>query len=193
MFTRLSRNITDKLEHNGTISNTDRALYEYGLRQMFITLLNILTMLLVGSAMRMTVPAIIYTLAYIPLRVYAGGYHALTPQRCWAFSAVMLFVVLWILKITVKAFLYPLTALSLIACICIVILSPVEDCNKPLDKTEYKVYHFRAIFILAAEILVSAILWLLHQQNIAMVFELVWCSLTLMLLLGKFKNLLRRV
>ena len=30
--------------------------------------------------MGLAVPAMVYTIAYIPLRVYAGGYHASTPQ-----------------------------------------------------------------------------------------------------------------
>lgn len=78
MFTRLSCKITDKLEHNGTISKSDRALYEYGLRQMFTTLLNILTMLLIGLAMKMVIPAVLYTLAYDILYsiVYEGADHS---------------------------------------------------------------------------------------------------------------------
>ncbi len=188
MFTRLSCKITDKLEHNGTISKSDRALYEYGLRQMFTTFLNILTMLLIGLAMKMVIPAILYILAYIPLRVYAGGYHASTPQRCWIFSAIMLFVVLWILKNVSVVYPYPLMALSLISCVGIFVFSPVEDKHKPLDKTEHRVYHFRAIVLLTIEIVAAILLWILNLKNKAMVLELVWCSLAIMLLLGKLKN-----
>jgi len=65
---------------------------------MFTTFLNILTMLVIGLSMKMIFLAILYILAYIPLRVYSGGYHASTPQKCWIFSAIMLYVVLWILK-----------------------------------------------------------------------------------------------
>lgn len=188
MFTRLSCKITDKLEHNGTISKSDRALYEYGLRQMFTTLLNILTMLLIGFAMKMVIPAILYTAAYIPLRVYAGGYHASTPQRCWIFSAIMLFVVLWILKNVSEVYPYPLMALSLISCVGIFVLSPVEDKHKPLDETEHRVYRIRAIVMLAVEIAAAIVLWILSLKNEAMVLGLVWCSLAIMLLLGKLKN-----
>ena len=100
MFVKLSCKIADRLEHCGIISKSNRTLYEYGLRQMFATILNILTMLLIGFIMGLAVPAMVYTIAYIPLRVYAGGYHASTPQRCWAFSAIMLWIVLCIVKYT---------------------------------------------------------------------------------------------
>lgn len=43
MFVKLSCKIADRLEHCGIISKSNRTLYEYGLRQMFATILNILT------------------------------------------------------------------------------------------------------------------------------------------------------
>lgn len=188
MFTRLSCKITDKLEHNGTISKSDRALYEYGLRQMFTTFLNILTMLVIGLSMKMIFLAILYILAYIPLRVYSGGYHASTPQKCWIFSAIMLYVVLWILKNISEVYFYHFITLSLISCIGIFILSPVEDKHKPLDKSEHRVYRFRAIIILIIEIAIALILWIFNLKNEAMMLGLVWCSLVIMLILGKLKN-----
>ena len=117
MFVKLSCKIADRLEHCGIISKSNRTLYEYGLRQMFATILNILTMLLIGFIMGLAVPAMVYTIAYIPLRVYAGGYHASTPQRCWAFSAIMLWIALCIVKYTPQMYFWVITTLSLIACI----------------------------------------------------------------------------
>ena len=66
MFVKLSCKIADRLEHCGIISKSNRTLYEYGLRQMFATILNILTMLLIGFIMGLAVPAMVYTIAYIP-------------------------------------------------------------------------------------------------------------------------------
>lgn len=106
MFVKLSCKIADRLEHCGIISKSNRTLYEYGLRQMFATILNILTMLLIGFIMGLAVPAMVYTIAYIPLRVYAGGYHASTPQRCWAFSAIMLWIALCIVKYTPQMYFW---------------------------------------------------------------------------------------
>lgn len=104
IFVKLSCKIADRLEHCGIISKSNRTLYECGLRQMFATILNILTMLLIGFIMGLAVPAMIYTIAYIPLRVYAGGYHASTPQRCWAFSAIILWIALCIVKYTPQTY-----------------------------------------------------------------------------------------
>ena len=137
MFVKLSCKIADRLEHCGIISKSNRTLYEYGLRQMFATILNILTMLLIGFIMGLAVPAMVYTIAYIPLRVYAGGYHASTPQRCWAFSAIMLWIALCIVKYTPQTYFWVITTLSLIACIVVFLLSPVEDRKKRTSCLSY--------------------------------------------------------
>lgn len=142
MFPKLSCKIADRLEYYGIVQKSNRALYEYGLRQMFATILNILTMLLIGFIMGLAVPAMVYTIAYIPLRVYAGGYHASTPQRCWAFSAIMLWIALCIVKYTPQMYFWVITTLSLIACIVVFLLSPVEDRNKRLDEKEHHVYPY---------------------------------------------------
>ena len=66
IFVKLSCKIADRLEHCGIISKSNRTLYECGLRQMFATIL------LIGFIMGLAVPTMVYTIAYIPLRVYAG-------------------------------------------------------------------------------------------------------------------------
>ena len=155
---------------------------------MFATILNILTMLLIGFIMGLAVPAMIYTIAYIPLRVYVGGYHASTPQRCWAFSAIMLWIALCIVKYTPQMYFWVITTLSLIACIVVFLLSPVEDRNKRLDEKEHHVYHIRAIVVMTIEAVAAILLFVFHFKQFVLVLEIAWCSLAVMLLLEKGKN-----
>ncbi len=176
------------MEYYGIVQKSNKALYEYGLRQMFATILNILTMLLIGFIMGLAVPAMIYTIAYIPLRVYAGGYHASTPQRCWAFSAIMLWIALCIVKYTPQMYFWVITTLSLIACIVVFLLSPVEDRNKRLDEKEHHVYHIRAIVVMTIEAVAAILLFVFHFKQFVLVLEIAWCSLAVMLLLEKGKN-----
>lgn len=188
MFEKISCKITDSFEQSKTISNSERELYQYGLRQIFITILNIVTTLLIGFLMGMIAQAIIFTAAYIPIRIYAGGFHASTPVRCWAISAIMLTLVLFILKLTSNNFFPQLSAVSLIACIVIILLSPVEDMNKPLDDKEHRVYHFRTIAFISTSIAVTAFLYFLSFKSAAASIEMVWISLSVMLIVGKIKN-----
>lgn len=188
MFEKLSVKITDVFESKGIIQPSNKEVCAYGLRQLFSTILNAGTMLIIGLLMHMMIESIVFTIAYIPIRIFAGGYHASTPQRCWAFSAVMLFVILCIVKYTPEKYFWYLTALSLIAGIVIIYLSPVEDQNKPLDETEHHVYHVRTVVLVLTEMFASAVLYVMQFRYIVTIFEMVWCSLAIMLVLGMIKN-----
>ena len=102
----------------------------------------------------------------------------------------MLLIVLCIIKYTPNnsAFFWIYTVLSLVSCIIIWILSPVEDKNKTLDEQENIVYRRRTRYILYAEISLSIVLYVLHCHSIVTVLEMVWISLSVMLILGIIKN-----
>lgn len=68
------------------------------------------------------------------------------------------------------------------------LLSPVEDRNKRLDEKEHHVYHIRAIVVITIEMIVAMLLFALHFTQFVLVLEIAWCSLAVMLLLGKGKN-----
>jgi accessory gene regulator B len=138
--------------------------------------------------MHMMIETIVFTAAYIPVRIYAGGFHASNPQRCWAFSVMMLFVALCTAKYMPNKLFGLFTSLSLIACIVIFLLSPVEDKNKKLDKKEHHIYHFRTNCVLVSEIIMAFVLYMMHYKSIILIFDAVWCSLAIMLILGVIKN-----
>ncbi len=188
MFEKVSVKITDKLENNGIIQSSSREVCAYGLRQIFSTVLNAGTMLFIGLIMHMAIEAILFTVAYIPVRIYAGGYHASTPQRCWAFSAIMLVIALCVIQYIPNDYFWYYTVLSLIAGIVIFLLSPVEDKNKPLDEKEHRVYRFRAISIMLFEMIAAIVLYAFQLKHVVLLLETVWCSLAVMLILGNVKN-----
>lgn len=64
----------------------------------------------------------------------------------------------------------------------------MEDRNKRLDEKEHHVYHIRAIVVMTIEMIVAMLLFALHFTQFVLVLEIAWCSLAVMLLLGKGKN-----
>lgn len=80
------------LEKNNCILEEDKALVEYGIGQGVSGLLGIVLALLIGYKMMIFVYSIIFIIAFIPLRMYAGGYHAKTRQRCAAISLILLII-----------------------------------------------------------------------------------------------------
>lgn len=175
------------MEKQNMIQTNRRNIYKYGINQMFNMLLNIATFLAIGLFFHMEFETVIYTAAYIPLRIYAGGFHAKTPLKCWIISAIMLMSVLLVMKYAYwEIYIYDI--LVFISTITICFFSPVEDKNKPLDEIEKKVYKRKCILILAVELLIFILFRIFHINTVSICFDMVWVTLSIMLIAGKIKN-----
>ena len=151
---RLSHKIGDDLVRSGIIKEDDADVYIYGINQIMSYVFNVSSSLIIGLIFGVTFEIIIFMAAYIPLRMFAGGYHAKTPLRCYIFSVIMLIIVSIGMKYLCPAdwVYYAVLAVSVVV---ILALSPVEDKNKPLDEIEYRVYKKRTMLIAAVEV----VLW----------------------------------
>ena len=69
-----------------------------------------------------------------------------------------------------------------------IVLSPVEDKNKPLDEIEYRVYKKRTILIAATELLIGIVLKLAKLDNLFVAVVYSFVVLSFMLVAGKVKN-----
>ena len=70
----------------------------------------------------------------------------------------------------------------------ILVLSPVEDRNKPLDEMEHKVYKKRAVIIAAIELPISGLLKLAGLDSLLVAVVYSFAILAFMLVAGKIKN-----
>ena len=151
MKSKAFEKITNRLIESGAISAEDKDIYEYGLKHICDMFLNIMTTLVIGFIFGMIWQSIIFMVSYIPLRSYAGGYHARTQLRCYIFSVVLTVCVLLSIKyIPYSNILF--ISLTIISGIVIFIFAPIGDENKPLDENETKVFKKRTRIILFIEI-----------------------------------------
>lgn len=186
-FAKLSRRIGDNLVRSSVVKAEDAEIYIYGINQILVSVLNVSSALIIGLIFGVFFEITIFMAAYIPLRSFAGGYHAKTPLRCYIFSVIMLIVVsigMKYLSLTEWVYYAVLLAVALI----VLVLSPVEDRNKPLDEIEHKVYKKRAIFVLTAELLIGFALKLAGLGNLFVAVVYSFVVLNVMLLLGWVKN-----
>lgn len=187
MFRGVSAKLTDKLISLKTIDSDDREIYEFGIQHIFITILNLITVLIIGFILRSTKEALVFIVAFIPLRIFAGGFHFSNPTRCYIFSscfvaAVLLAMRYYSIPLLIYCLLYGMSG------IVILVFSPVEDKNKPLDPLEKKVYRKRTIIVFVAEGLILVILYLVKIQFAMKSIMISTIVLSLMLLLGIIKN-----
>ncbi len=188
MIESLSQKLVQWQIAKNIILDKDRSIYEYSYFVMIGEIINILITCIIAAVFRY--PSLfVFLIAYIPLRIYAGGYHADSSSRCMVFSAITLIAVciigkyLFIADLTVFCLLGELTAGTVI-----ILLSPVEDQNKPLDKQETQKYRKYTYVILLAEVSIAIFSHLLKWQEASFMLMLTHLVMSLMLIIGKIKN-----
>lgn len=60
----------------GIIKDTDRDKCSYGIDIMFSSIMQLLLILIISVFIGNIVETLLFFLMFIPLRIYAGGYHA---------------------------------------------------------------------------------------------------------------------
>lgn len=187
MLEQLSKKFAGELIKAGIISEADADVYIYGFFQNTMMLLNIVTTLLLGVLFKLLVPCILLNLAYIPVRINAGGHHASSPFKCYINSIIIIAVLLFIIK---RVTIHTLMSIAILAIssVIILILAPVETENNPLDESEKSVYRKRTIVILGIEIVAFIIFLVLNKSLIAEIIALGLFTECLMLIMGHAKN-----
>lgn len=192
MFRDISSKLTDKLISLKTIDPEDREIYEFGIQHIFITIFNISTVLLLGLLLGDLKEAMIFIFAFIPLRIFAGGFHFNSPIMCYIFSSCFVALVL----LAMRYLSIPLLIYCLLYClsgIIILTFAPVEDKNKPLDQLEKKVYRKRTIIVFVAENMIMLLFCSLKFYIAAKCIMVSIIALGLLIVLGVIKNYLLSV
>ncbi len=183
----ISERLIELLQRNKIIKSENKELYIYGINQLFVIIINIITTVIIGAAFGMVWESVIFMSMYIPLRSYAGGYHARTQIGCYFFSIVLITISVIIMKV--------LSWDSFICCIIniitsssIIILSPVEDINKPLSESERVLYRKKAIVILTFLIIIFLLFLILKNIKVVVCVTMTLIVLSFMLVLGRVVN-----
>ncbi len=185
LLARLANKIGNDLVHSNVIKEEDAEIYIYGINQILVSILNVSSALIIGLIFGAFLEIAVFMTAYIPLRIFAGGYHAKTPSRCYIISVIMLIIVSIGIKHLYMAEWAPYVVLA--AALIVIILSPVEDKNKPLNAIERRVYKKKAILIVVAELIICVLFKLNSLDNLLISIVYSFAALSVMLLLGLIK------
>lgn len=183
-MTGLTDRIVEALIANGSVDAEEKELYAYGLREGILILLNILTTAVIGLVFGAVWYSLLFLAAYIPLRIYAGGYHARTQLRCYLFSVAQLILIMYLLTNMTGSLLLIVFGIT-VSGVIIWFFAPVEDENKPLSETEIKVYRKITRRVFLVEVGVILLFTLLSQLNIAATVTMALIVSASMLLIGK--------
>lgn len=140
----------------------------------------------IGILFGMFFQSIVFLVMFIPLRMYAGGYHAKTQIRCSIVSVCILCTIFEAVKI-VPWYSWMAFIIFVISFLTIFFLAPVENDKKRLDKLELQVYKIKTRKILILESIVAIICIFLKLRIIYKIQLYSLAVVAIILLLGKLK------
>jgi len=187
MISGVSKKVADRFVIDGVIKAEDKELYRFGVWFIFSALRDIATAVIIGFLFNSILSMLLFAVAFIPIRSYAGGYHAKTPQKCYLISLFMLVSVMLIPRLIHFTDVICIVLLAISSAV-IFFLSPTETANKPLDEIELKVYRKRTLLLLTAELLISTVMIAIGFINAAVSIILALCCVGLLLVCGYFVN-----
>lgn len=189
MFIKSSAQTTATLIKAEIINETEKEIYEYGFRMIFTYLFNLITAFVIGIIMGQLWECLALTLVFVPLRSYAGGYHASSEGKCYVLSAGMIVLDLFMLRYFPVWFHTGAGILLLLAAAAIImLLAPVENKNKPLDLDEIRVYSRRTYIILIIELVIAIFCCIFSSIMAFWVIVLGILSTALSLVAGAYSN-----
>lgn len=185
MYKRTAEKLAEVAISKNVIALEDKAMYVYAYEAMFARILGWGTLLVLGIIFQCLPGTIAFFIMFFPLRIFAGGYHAHSYERCYITSTItFLFLTIgsrfWISDIN------PLILIVIVvACLtAILMLAPVGDENKPLDQFEQIKYGLIAKVIATIETIAISLMVFAGLDREIVLFSISALSLETVLLLA---------
>lgn len=158
MFSDLTDKFLERQIKENRIEADDRELYQFGYKLLVLELINFSILIVIGLLFHCLPYMALFAVVYIPLRSYAGGYHASTPYGCAVVSAILELLLAASIRFSVYDILLPWMYLLVVGSqLLIWFLSPVEALHKPLTEGQKQKYRRVTRGILLVEVMALAL------------------------------------
>ena len=162
-------NVAESREEKKKIME-DAALRQYSMELLKSQAANLAMTLLVAIISGQWLEVLVFEIAFMTLRRYAGGYHSSNSSHCFFLSSAVLVSVIfgnaWLAHwfTTGARASWPLLLWGLAAGVFIFLSAPVEAVKKPLDSLEREVYGKRARITTVIQMTVEYVLLFLEMD-----------------------------
>lgn len=134
------------------IEEDEFEIYRYGCEVFCLSTVTVVSILIISAYNGNLLETVCYFLGFIPLRIYAGGYHANTRIQCFSVSIIIYFIFSLILDNVNPAMMsYYCTLSVIISWISIVVFAPVIHKNHSVSPKERNYYRKICIVICCVE------------------------------------------
>lgn len=137
----VSKFIADVLSEQGAISKSETDICTYGLEVFISSVLEIASIFVISAFAGNFLETVLFFAAFIPLRIYAGGYHASTKLRCYLLSLLVYGAFTFVMHALPNTAYAPLNMLfAAFSLSAVLIAAPIVHKNKNVSDTERKYY-----------------------------------------------------
>lgn len=163
-----------------------RELYEYAIYILLSGLFHLFSVVALGLFFNMVLESLVFYCSFILIRKFAGGYHAKTPMRCYIFSVITSVVALCLIELignSSSVYYYIFVTIEILCVVFIMIASPLDNENKPLNAKEKKIFKILSIVFSLLLFVISLLLkWGgFDILSVSMSFGIIMCAVVVFL------------
>lgn len=137
MLNKLSLISCMYLYKRNILSYTKKSLFVYGFELFYSTFLSILSIIFLSFLLGDVIFSITFFLGFIPIRFFAGGYHAKTYASCFL-STNLAFLSIVLLSISIRdRYTILLYCIFVLSSFYIFKIAPVKNTNNPIGERVY--------------------------------------------------------
>lgn len=188
MINSLSQLLAKHLYKSSIITESDMELYAYGFFVLMSRIVFLIVSVIFGIIFNIIIESILFYFLFCFIRSYAGGIHAPSELLCTIFTTILLFLSVLGIKLMLNygdqniAFV-----LYFISLVIIIIFSPLDTKEKPLNSNEKKCFKVKTYVVLIVIILFSITAMVFHKINIFYSSLMSLVLESILLLSGKIK------
>lgn len=188
MFRNLAEDISFLLIKNKIVEIEKREIYIYGLEVILLNGGLLITFLIISLLCGEMINFLAYLIFFLPMRLFSGGYHAETSERCFILSTITFGASIAVSKLIPLLYIFNTgKMIGAVSVLVILILAPLINENNPLNQTQRR----RNRIILCTLLFIDLVFYIL-SCNYAWTIasnELIFIIMNAVLLLaGKLKQ-----
>ena len=166
MINSLSQLLAKHLCNTSVITESDMELYAYGFFVLLSRILFFIVSVIFGIIFNIIIESILFYILFCFIRSYAGGIHAPTELLCTIFTTISLFLSVLGIKLMLNYGDQKIAyAVYFVSFIIIIILSPLDTKEKPLNNNEKKQFKVKTCCILFFILLISIVAVVFSKIN----------------------------
>ena len=158
-----------------SLKTEKQEVYMYGTMLFVSTFVGLLSLFFVSIIFFDLVTFLVFLSFFVPLRLYAGGYHCKNYSTCFVVSNILFVLVVLSAKV-IYSISWITTVFSSITFIMVILFSPVTNNANPLSGRRKQINRKKSIYIVTAQFAIINIPIFLQLKSIGYYIGLATCS-----------------